>query len=162
MIKMIKCDKVIKMIKMNNLKTKLGTIVVVCLLMTNVQAQSLQGKWSVEKVTIEKNTDGNVQTIVYDSATEVKNSYVPCPQEWEVTGQNLVLRYPDGRVEPTRFTLAGNQLTMNAVGAIHTYQYSLSGGKLVLSITYNYRNNLPTGQVAQIEEKWTINLVNNL
>ena len=140
-------------------------IVAVCLLLTGltVQAQSLQGKWTVEKVTIEKNTDGKVETTVYDSAAEVKNSFVPCPQEWEIIGvQNIVLHYPDGIVEPTNYTLAGNQLTMNAVGAIHTYQYSLSGGKLVLSITYNYRNNLPTGKVEQIEEKRVINLVNNL
>ena len=146
---------------MNDLKTKLGTIVIACLLMTTVQAQSLQGKWTVEKVTIEKNTDGKVQTTVYDSAAEVQ-SYIPCMKELVVNAQNITLRYPSGWEETAKYTLDGNQLKIMAATAMQSYQYSLNGASLILTVTYNYVNNLPTGQTKQIEEKWIINLVKNL
>ena len=136
--------------------TKLITIAVAYLLVANVQAQNLQGKWSVEKVSIEKNTDGKVKKTVYKSAAEVK-SYIPCPQEWEVKdSKTITLRYADGREEPAEYTMEGNQLKIMTATAMQLYQYSIKGKSLTLTTTHNYVNNLPTGHTERIEEKWTM------
>ena len=146
---------------MNDLKTKLGAIVVACLLMTTVQAQSLQGKWTVEKVTIEKNTDGKVETTVYDSAAAVQ-SHIPCLQELEVNAQTITLRYPDGWEEVAEFIIDGSQLEVMTAIATQLYQYSKSSTTLTLTATYNYvNNNLAAKTSAKITEIRTITLKMN-
>ena len=137
---------------------KIRVIIITCLLAgVAVQAQNKlpQGKWAVEQVTIEKNTDGNLQTTVYNTAAEVK-SYIPCPQEWEIGTENILLRYSDGSEESTALAFEGNKLKIAAAGALQLYNYSITGNTLTLTITHNYRYNNPEGQMERIEEKWTI------
>ena len=114
-----------------------------------------QGKWEVKQVTVEKNTDGKIDTAVYNAANEVK-SYISCPQEWEIKGENIVLRYPNGVEETANYTLEGNTLKINAPAAVLQYRYNLSSNVLTMNAVYNYVNNQPTGQVERIEEKWII------
>ena len=139
------------------MKTK--TIILICLLLTSIAAQAAlpQGKWTVTQVTIEKNTDGDIQTTVYNTAAEVK-SYILCPQKWEIDAQTIVQHYPGGWEETAGYTIKGNQLTIMAAGNAQLYQYSISGGNLILTATYDYVNNLPTGYTERINEKWTITL----
>ena len=137
------------------MKTK--TIILICLLLTSIATQAAlpQGKWTVTQVTIEKNTDGNIQTTVYNTAAEMKSYYL-CPQEWEINAQSIVLRYPSGREEISpSYTIEGNRLMMMIEGAL-PYQYSTSGGNLILTTTCEYINNLPTGYTEHISELWNI------
>ena len=134
-------------------------IVAVCLLVTTIQAQSLQGKWEIEQVTIEKSIDGIKDTSVYNSAAGVQ-SPVPCPQKLEINAQNIVLYYSNGWVDTSLFySVESNQLTIQTTRE-QKYQYNTSAGILTLMTTYYYLNNLPTGQTEQINEKWTIILKN--
>ena len=137
------------------------SIISVCLLFVNVSVQAAgtlpQGRWTTEKVTVEKNTDGTIQTTEYGTAADVK-SYIPCPQEWEVNAQTIVLRYPNGREESAEYTLEDNRLTIFKTVATLTYQYDTSGENIILTAAYNYVNNLPTGDTEHIGEKWIITL----
>ena len=142
------------------MKTKM--IISVCLLLASiavVQAASVlpQGRWTIAQVTIEKNTDGNIQTTVYNTAADVK-SYIPCPQELEINAQSVILRYPDGTEETTQYTLEDNQLTILIADAIQSCQYSIKDGNLTLTAKHNYVNNLPTGHKERIAEQWIISL----
>ena len=136
---------------MKDLRMRL-LIVAVCLQITVVQAQTLQGIWTVEQITIEKNTNSRVDTTVYHSAAEVTGTIL-CPDEWEINQDSIVWRYFRGGEAIFAYTLDGDQLTLNTVGAIHPYQYSMSGGKLILTIRYNV-NNPPI----HMDEKWIITL----
>ena len=141
------------------MKTKI--IISICLLLSSITIQATgvlpQGQWEVMQVTIEKNTDGNVQTAVYNTAADVK-SHILCPQEWEINAETIVIRYPNGWEETSLSYIADdNQLIMQtADGAIPPYQYNTNGGNLTLITTYNYVNNLPTGNTERISEKWII------
>ena len=144
--------------KNNILKTKI--ILSVCLLLASVAAQAvdglLQGVWKVEQVTIEKNTDGKVQTTVYNMAAEVQN-HIPCLQELEINAQTAVLRYPDGGEEPAEYTLGSDLTIYTVVGQL--YRYSIKDENLILTVAYNYVNNdLLAKQTENITEKWVITL----
>ena len=135
------------------MKTK--TVILICLLLTGMTAQAAlpQGKWVVEKVIIEKSTDGNVQTTVYNNAAEVQ-SFIPCMQELEINAQSIVLRYADGREDTADYALEGNQLTIYIVVGSQTYQYDVKKGKLTLTAVYNYVNNdTQARRSKQINEK---------
>ncbi len=142
------------------MKTK--AIFLISLLLASIAAQAADtlpiGKWTVEKVTIEKTTDGNTQTTVYNTAAEVK-SYIRCPQDWEISAQDITLSYANDvkEVAGYTYTVEGNQLTIQST-RIQSYQYSIKGGTLILTAFYNYVNNLPTGQAEHITEHWTITL----
>ena len=140
------------------MKTK--TVILTCLLLISITAQAdlPQGKWIVIQVTIEKNTDGDVQTAIYNTATEVQ-SFIPSFKELDIKNtQAIVLRYSDSREETAEYILEGNQLTIMTAVAGKTFQYSTNGGNLTLTTTYNYVNNLPTGYTEHITENWTITL----
>jgi hypothetical protein len=148
-------------IPINLSKMKKLIFIAICLTYSIMFANAAdlpRGKWSVKEVTIEKNTDGKVSTTVYNSAAEVQG-FLPCPQEWEITAENITLHYVDIGKTTVDYKLKGNYLTFGAVGAIHTYQYSTKGEYLTLTITYQYGNNHPEGRVEEITENWTINLI---
>jgi len=131
------------------------TIILTCLLLTSVAAYATlpQGKWTVEKITIEKNIDGNVQTAEYNNAAEVQ-SFIPCPQELEIYDQSITLRYTEGGEETAEYALDGDQLTINVMSGALTYQYSSKEGKLSLTAIYNYVNNdLQAKRSEKITEK---------
>ena len=137
------------------------SIISVCLLFVSVSLQAAgtlpQGRWTIEKITVEKNSDGTIQTTEYGAAAEVK-SYIPCPQEWEVNAQNIVLRYPNGREETAEYTLEENLLKIFKTAAVSTYRYDTSGENIILTAEYNYVNNRPEGETEHIGEKWIIRL----
>ena len=117
-----------------------------------------QGKWTIEKVTIEKNTDGNVKTTVYNTAAEVK-SHIPCPQELEINAQSIVLRFTDEWEEIAEYSIEDVSNIYASTGWI--YRYDTKGENLILTATYNYVNNdLEAKRTESITEKWTITLKN--
>lgn len=130
-----------------------------CLLLATIAVQATgvlpQGRWLIEKVIVEKNTDENIKTTEYNSAADVK-SYISCPEELVISAKNIVLRYPDGREETAEYTLEGDRLTIFAATAMQLYHYSVNNGVLTLTAVHNYLNNLPTGYTEQISENWTI------
>lgn len=133
-------------------------MIAVSILLTAITVQAAgmipQGLWEVEQVTVEKATDSSLKINIYNTAGEMQ-SYLPCPQEWEIgDAQTIKLRYADGWEETAKYTLEGNQLKIHAAAAMQSYQYSIEGETITLSCTYNYLNNLPTGQTERIEEKW--------
>ena len=137
-------------------------IISVCLLLASIAVQAAgalpQGRWEVAQVTIEKNSDGNIQTTVYNTAVDVK-SRIFCPQEWEISAQGIVLHYPDGIKDIVENTLEDNQLTVYAFdGSMQLYQCSMSSENLILTATHDYVNMLPAGQIEKIVEKWVITL----
>ncbi|MCL2400825.1 MAG: hypothetical protein FWC91_13910 [Defluviitaleaceae bacterium] len=119
-----------------------------------VQATIPQGIWKVTQITIERNTDGNIETVVHNSAAEVQ-SFIPSFNELEMDAQNIVLRY-DSWEERAQYNISGNQLIVLTSVARQIYEYSMRGENLVLTAVYNYLYNLPTGQTQQITENWTI------
>ena len=137
-------------------------IISVCLLLSSIAVQAAgalpQGRWEVTQVTIEKNTGGNIQTTVYNTAADVQ-SYIPCPKEWEINEKNIVLHYLNGVEESVEYTFEGDRLII-LEDSMLPYWYSINGENLILTTTttYIYANNLPTGQTERIEEKWTITL----
>ena len=141
------------------INTSKRNVMIVCTLLlvgVSVQAGMLpQGKWRIKTINVEKNTNGNLQTTVYAAASEVK-SHILCPQEWEINEKNIVLRYPNGREDAAEYTLEGKQLTIIAAEKSLVYLYKTKGKNLILTATYTYVNNLPTGEVERIEEKWII------
>jgi hypothetical protein len=133
-----------------------------CLLMASIVMRANdtipQGLWDVTQITIEKNTDGNVELSVYDDVRKVK-SFIPCPQIWEFRDSTtLVMRYLDNTEESGKYTLEDERFTVDLAVAMQSYQYTLSEGKLTLRITHNYVNNLPEDHTESIEEKWIIEL----
>lgn len=124
---------------------------------TQAAAALPQGLWKVEQVTIEKSTNGNVETTVYNAAAEVQ-SYIPCFKTWEIGAQNIVIRYDENRVKTVRPTVKGNTVTIVSGTSTTSYQYELSGDTLTLTVTHNYPYNHRANQASPVEEKWTIKL----
>ena len=114
-----------------------------------------EGRWIVQQVTVEKTVDGNTETTVYNAAKDVQSFY-SCPKEFIINRQNLTIRYLGDTEEIAEYSLEDNRLTIFAAVAKLSYLYSASEGNLIFTTTRNYFNNLPTGQVEQISEKWTI------
>ena len=136
-------------------------VISVFLLFANITVQAAgalpQGRWTIEKITVEKNSDGTIQTTEYGAAADVK-SHIRCPQEWEVNAQSMVLRYPNGAEETASYALDGNRLTIFRAVAKLSYQYEISEGNMILTAQYNYVNNRPAGDTEHISEKWIITL----
>jgi len=138
-------------------------LAVCCLLPSAIFAQSTealpQGLWKVEQITIEKNTDGKLETTVYNTAAEVQG-YIPCPKEWEIKdAKTIVLRYADGMETIIEYSLNGNRFTIAVLGAILQYEYSINEEKLTLVTTHSYAWSQSSGVIARIEEKWAIVLI---
>ena len=145
------------------MKTKLTIFVYLALTTIIVQANDTipHGKWDVVKLTIEKDTDGKVETIVADSLNNVE-SYLPCPQTWEFRDSTkAVLRFADGREEETAYNDEGNKFTIAFSGAFQRYQYVVNDKNLTLTVTHTYMMNQPSGHLATIKEKWTMVLEKN-
>ena len=126
---------------------------------TLIASDKLQpGVWEVTQITVDKNTDGRHGRNTHKKAAEVQ-SYVRCPQKWEVTeSDTIVLNYDDGTAEKAEYTLEGNQLAIFTDVGFQTYRYELNEEKMTLTTTHYYINNLPSDRAEKIEEQWTINL----
>ena len=144
------------------------SIVLVCIFLINVPvifAQTAQannaipyGTWEVSQIVMEKNTNGKVETKVYNKAAEMKER-IPCPQAWEIKDSGIiVLRYSDNVEETTEYTIEDSVLTINSVGIVLKYMYTLNNETLTLTVTQKYMWNQPDGLVDDIEEKRTITL----
>ena len=139
-----------------------------CLLLTAtmaVQAQTLQGKWTVEKVTIEKNTDGKMDSTVYPSVEAVKD-YTTFPQVLDVKdAKTLLMRYADATEEmEADYTLEDGvlRITYNVLG--FSYLYSLNADTLVLtSYPFVFVEKTQAGEKKMVTAKWifTLKKVNN-
>ena len=136
---------------------KVKKLVLTCLLAgmsvaVQVQAQNKlpQGKWEVKQVRVEKNTDGKIDTAVYNAANEVK-SFVICPKEWTITEQSIIWRYSNDIEITVEYALDGDRFTIVDVSPMQLYHYSVEDDVLVLTIAYNV-NNPPM----HMNEKWTI------
>ena len=117
--------------------------------------------WEVAQITIDKNTDGRHGRSTHKKAAEVQ-SYVRCPQKWEVMKSDTIVQYyDDGTAETSQYRMESNKLMIFAPAAIQTYEYAIDDETLTLSITHTYYNNLHTGKTERIEEKWTIVLQKN-
>ena len=125
------------------LRMKKHTLISLCfLLAVAAQAGTLpQGRWTVTQVTVEKNTGGNIETTVYNSAAELQGFFIPCIQEMEINEQTITVRYPSGREETAVYTTEGDLLIIHIPVGADTYHYSTSGENLILTATYNYVNN---------------------
>lgn len=118
----------------------------------------LSGTWEVTRITVEKNIDGKIETAAYNTAAEVK-SPVPCAQEWKISAQNIVLRFPNGIMDTVENRFDSGMLSVLAYdGTQRTYLCSMEDGKLVLIATHNYVNILSGGQAEKVVEKWIITL----
>jgi len=135
-------------------------LILSCLFLTSILIRANDtiphGKWEVSQVTIEKNTDGKVETTVHDTL-RAGQSFIPCPQIWEFRDSvNVVLHFPDGNKEVTNYVVDGNQITIGFLGALQKYGYAVEDHKLTLTVTHSYQWNQPSGNLAVIEEKWTV------
>jgi hypothetical protein len=138
-----------------------GGVIAVCLLLTAVTAQATdtlpQGLWTVERVIIEKIIEGSLQTIEYNSTGEIESNF-PCPQEWEIDEQVIILRYASGVEELTEYMLEDEQLTITAEGDMLQYRYSLTDNIITLLFEHDYAYNQPEEQEELANEKWIITL----
>ena len=116
-------------------------IILACLVLAGTAAKAGEtlpnGRWTVEKVNAEKNTDGKIEKAVYLSASEVK-SHIPCVQEMVVDGQKITLRYPDGSEETADYSLDGKTLIINIITGQRTYTCDIKSGTMTLTAVYNY------------------------
>ena len=139
------------------MKTKI--IISICLLLTGLSLRAVdkptQGLWTTQKITIEKNVDGNIRTAEFDSVDEVL-SHIPCPQEWEIYEKKITLKYSDGRKETGKYVVEGNNLKIMSVLAVKSYRYEIKGDTLILITAYDYINNMPGGSSERIKENRTI------
>ena len=137
---------------------KVKVITLTCMLAgMAVQAQDklLQGQWEVKQVTVEKNTDGKIDTTVYNTAAEMQ-AY-PLPVEWEIKdAQTIVWHYYNGTKQALDYSLGVNNQLLIATTTLQSYQYSINGNTMTLITTNNYKQNLHTGHTEHINEKWTI------
>jgi len=135
------------------MKTK--TIILTGLLLLaglTAQAALPQGTWTVTQVTVERNTDGNIETTVYNSAAEVQSPHSKL-QELVVSAQGIVLRHLCGWEETiSSYTADGNYLTMASELYNEPIRYELGEGTLTLFTIHSHLYNLPMGQVQQIIE----------
>jgi len=145
--------------KKQNLFRQLFFATLFCVsLSLNAQTSMPQGKWEATQITIERNVDGNTETTVYNSVTEVR-SFIPFAQMWEIGAEEIVLHFSDGMEAVTDYTLEDNLLTIRALGAILLYRlYSVNENELTLTATHNYAYNSPNEGLINIEEQWTIHL----
>ena len=141
-------------------------ILILAFFTTNLRAQSnhsgIQGTWVAEQIYVEKNIDGKEEKAVYLTSSELK-SYIPCPQEWEFRdSQTIVFRYPDNREEASSYKLEGNRLETDASGAILIFNYQITDGYLMLTITHKIDFSKPNGDIGHTIEKWTIRLTKKI
>ena len=146
------------------MRTKL--VVLTCLLLVGMIMPSFaqikevpktipQGKWEVKQVTIEKNTDGNVQITAYNTAAEMQK--YPLPIEWEIKdSQTIVWYYGNGVEQMLEYSLEENDKLQIVTTTLQSYQYSINGNTMTLITTNNYKQTLHTGHTEHINEKWTI------
>ena len=142
------------------MKMRVGILVYLLVTSILVQANDTipKGTWEVVRVFVEKNTDGKTEKKSYKTVSEIK-SHIPCPQVWIVNEENIRLRYPDGIEDTAENKLEEGQLTVYAYdGCMFLYQCSINDGNLVLTVTHNYINISPAGQVEEIVEKRVITL----
>ena len=151
------------------------TLILSCLFLTSIFIRANDtiphGKWEVTQFTIEKNTDGRVETVTQetnkniddrvmaatDNALRDMQSFIPCPQEWEIKdSKTIVLRFSDETEITTEYIIFNDTLSIRAFGAIMQYRYEVSDTNLTLTLAYKYKWNSPSRQVEQIEEKWVI------
>jgi len=125
---------------------------------SEIQTTIPYGVWEVAQVTVDKTTNGKVERAAYNRNVKVQ-SYVSCPQTWEIIDSNsILLRYSDGIEERAKYTITDDQLNIDIAVAMLSYQYRLNDETLILRTTHYYQNNLHRGSIDHIEETWTIDL----
>jgi len=137
-----------------------GVLVIVSAFLNGLKADDTipHGTWEVNQVKIEKSTDRRISIAIYSVGKKIE-SYIACPQIWEVRDSSTLVRHHlDGTEELTKYTLDGNQMKVDLAVEMQCFDYKLNTDNLTLLITYFYVNNLANGRTEQIEEKWTIDL----
>ena len=137
---------------------KAKVIISACLWLAGMSVQAAgylpEGRWEVAQVTIEKDTEGIIETTEYNSAGDVQSS-ISCPQEWEIRdSQIILLRYPNGREDAFHYVLEDDKLMITIASVIHTYRYDLNGEDLILTTVYDQTGS----DMEHITEQWTITL----
>jgi len=132
-------------------------------------AQSLQGSWVVNKVTIEKIVnDVKESTMVYNNVSEIRSRY-DCPRKWEINKESIVLYPYRGPVQTATYKQQDNKIILNRITHTQTYEYKLSKNTLTLTTTYKTAHTQPRkpgrpgrpgtpAKTEQTEERWTIEL----
>jgi hypothetical protein len=147
-----------KMKKMK--KIILGIIAVAGLFLTNTQAQILQGRWVIDKITYEREADGKNETITYYSTEEVKDR-IRFPQEIEIKEkQNMILRYFD--IEDgldAEYILEEDNIRILEGPIGHLYSYKMSEEIFTLQMQpFIFTNKLSTGETIKITEQWSFTM----
>jgi hypothetical protein len=117
------------------------------------------GTWEVTQVSLEKNTDGKVDTAMYKTIADVKD-YIRFPQVIEVKeSATMVLSYFDSEEKRTAvYTLDGDRLTI-IVGVVGYYcRFGIVEGNLVLTIENTVASRNAAGQIAYHTEKQVFTL----
>ena len=137
---------------------KVRILIIACIVAgVGVQAQETlpQGRWTVKQVTVEKSTDENVQTVVYNTAAEMQ--VYPLPVEWEIKdAQTIVWHFYNGTKQVLNYSLEGENKLWLFTTTRQAYQYSVSGNTMTVITINDYKQSLHTGHTEYINEKWTI------
>ena len=146
------------------MKTKVGFLMYLWVTSMIIQANDAifiqandaipQGTWEVVQVTIEINTDGNVQKRAYANATGI--THIQCPQEWEIKDAlRIQLRGAYEYEKDCRYVIEDNRLIISIDdNTTRAYQYELNGAELILTTEYEQPGKNEDHQV----EHWTITL----
>ena len=132
----------------------------ICLLAASMVAKANetlpQGTWEVEQVTSEKNTDGKIQTVVYNSTADIE-SHIPCPQKLEIHETGVILHYADEWKESASYSFKGDLLILFIPVGNQTYKCEIKDDTITLTATYQYvKNDLsarPVKKTENIREK---------
>jgi hypothetical protein len=143
-----------------NVKKKLLTTAAIGLLLCSAgtaKSQALQGRWTVNQITVAKSVNGEAQpAVTYENAAAVQSRF-ECPQIWEFGAESVALHNAKGTTT-AKYSVQGNRLLINQITHTQSYEYVLAGGTLTLTVTHKYVNNPPSGQLQRIVEQWTIQL----
>ena len=139
---------------------KVKVITLTCMLAgMAVQAQDklLQGQWEVKQVTVEKNTDGKIDTTVYNTVAEVKE-LMRFPQMLEVKdAKTILLHYPGVNQEvAAEYRLNGDKLRIDEGPLGYSYLVEIKDGNLILTNIDTYISKPFGGQMENITKKLTI------
>jgi len=128
---------------------------------TNESDTLPHGRWEVTQITFEKNTDGRIETIRYNTTADTKD-LIRFPQSMEA-GDSLrcVLSYFGiDEKRPAEYVLKGDRLTITEGSIENSYQYNQIEGSLLISIEYPYKTRQRSGErkLENVTEKWVFRL----
>ena len=98
----------------------------------------LLGTWTINRVKVKKTVDGVSSERTYSAGQKVE-SFIPCPQRWRMmNSKELEMYFEDGRKEVLEYKLGDGQFSINSLGAIFDYSYSVNGNTMTLTSTFKY------------------------